>query len=47
MSQELLNLANKDENFIKNIITKDETWFLEYDVETKAQPSLWLSKGSP
>lgn len=26
VSQELLNLANEDENILKNIITGNETW---------------------
>jgi histone-lysine N-methyltransferase SETMAR len=47
VSQELLNQANKDENFLQNIITGDETWVYGYDVETKAQSSQWVSKGSP
>jgi hypothetical protein len=46
MSQELLNRANKDENFLKNIITGDEKWDYGYDVETKAQSSQWASEGS-
>jgi hypothetical protein len=44
---ELLNRANEDENFLKNIITGDETWVYGYNVETKAQSSQWMSKGSP
>ena len=35
MSQELLDRANDDDNFLKNIITGDETWVYRYDVETK------------
>jgi outer membrane lipoprotein-sorting protein len=37
VSQELLNQANEDENFLKNIINGDETWVYGYDIETKAQ----------
>lgn len=47
MSQELLDRANDDDNFLKNIITGDETWVYGYDVETKVQLSQWLSKTSP
>jgi len=36
-SQKLLANANGNENFLKNIITGDETWVYGYDVETKMQ----------
>jgi len=35
ISQELLDRVNIDENFLKTIITGDETWVYGYDVETK------------
>jgi len=47
VSQELLDRANDDDNFLKNIITGDETWVYGYDVETKVQSSQWVSKMSP
>ena len=47
ISQELLANANDNKNFLKNIITGDETWVYGYDVETKMQSSLCLGKGSP
>ena len=47
ISQELLANANGNENFLKNIITGDETWVYGYDVETKMQSSQWMGKGSP
>jgi len=47
ISQELLANANGNENFLKNIITGDETWVYGYDVETKMQLSQWMGKGSP
>jgi len=47
ISQELLANANGNENFLKNIITGDETWVYGYDVETKMQSSQWIGKGSP
>ena len=37
ISQELLANANGNVNFLKNIITGDETWVYGYDVETKMQ----------
>jgi hypothetical protein len=47
VSQELLAIANGNENFLKNIITGHETWVYGYDVETKMQSSQWMGKGSP
>jgi len=47
ISQKLLANANSNENFLKNIITGDETWAYGYDVETKMQSSQWMEKGSP
>ena len=47
ISQELLANANGNQNFLKNIITEDETWVYGYDVETKMQSSHWMGKGSP
>jgi len=35
ISQELLANAYGNENFLKNIITGDETWVYGYDAETK------------
>jgi len=47
VSQELLDRANDDDdNFLKNIITGDETWVYGYGVETKVQSSQWVSKTS-
>jgi hypothetical protein len=36
-SQELFDCSNADDNFLKNVITGDETWVYEYDIETRAQ----------
>ena len=47
ISQELLVNANGNENFLKNIITGDETWVYGCDVGTKTQSSQWMGKGSP
>ena len=45
ISQELLDRVSVDENFLKTIVTGDETWV--YDVETKAQSSQWVGQVSP
>lgn len=45
--EELLEMAHGDENFLKRIITGDETWVYGYDVETKVQSSQWKSTSSP
>jgi len=47
ISKELLASANGNENFLKKIITGDETWVYGYDVETKMQSSQWMGEGSP
>ena len=39
ISQELLDHVSINENFLKTILTGDETWVNGYDVETKAQSS--------
>jgi len=45
--QELLEMDNSNENFIKTIITDYETWVYGYDVETKVQLSQWKLQFSP
>ena len=42
ISKELLANANGNENFLKNIITGDETRVYVCDVETKMQSSMWM-----
>lgn len=44
---ELKNRISKDSNCIKSIITGDDTWFYEYDLESKVQSSQWKSANSP
>ncbi|GFU08358.1 FLJ37770-like protein [Nephila pilipes] len=48
-SEDLIAAANEDRNFLKTIVTGDESWCLEYDPETKRQSSEWtsLGKGRP
>ncbi|KAA1414566.1 hypothetical protein F0U47_20875, partial [Nocardioides antri] len=41
ISQELLNIVNDDPDFLKKVITGDESWVYGYDIETKAQSSQW------
>ena len=45
--QELFDRSNTDENFLKNVITGNETWVYGYDVETKVQSSQWMGKLLP
>ena len=47
VSQELFDRLNADENFLKNVITGDETWVYGYSVETKVQSLQWMGKLSP
>jgi transposase len=47
ISQELLHRVSVDENFLKTIVTGDETWVYGCDVETKAHSSQWVGQGSP
>ena len=47
VSQELFDRSNADENFLKNVITGDETWVYGYNVETKVQSSQWMGELSP
>ncbi|XP_050546887.1 uncharacterized protein LOC126908654 [Daktulosphaira vitifoliae] len=46
ISQELFERAETDLDFLKNIITGDETWIYGYDIET-SQSSQWKSTNSP
>ena len=47
ISEDMLDLANHDPEFIKTIITGDETWVYGYDPETKFQSSKWKHPESP
>ncbi|GFT41250.1 histone-lysine N-methyltransferase SETMAR [Nephila pilipes] len=44
-SEDLIAAADEDPNFLKTIVTADESWCLEYDPETKRQSSEWTSPG--
>jgi len=47
ISQELLDCVSVVANFLKTIVTGEETWVYGYDVETKAQSSQWVWQGMP
>jgi len=47
ITQELLNDVNDDPDLLKRVITGDETWVNDYDVETKAQSSQWKQPEEP
>ncbi|GFU37328.1 histone-lysine N-methyltransferase SETMAR [Nephila pilipes] len=44
-SEDLIAAADEDPNFLKTIVTGDESWCLEYDPETRRQSSEWTSPG--
>ena len=43
----LLEWIQSDRNFLKNMITGDETWIFEYNPETKRQSKEWHTSASP
>lgn len=47
IAQELLNIVNDDPDFLKKVITGDESWVYGYDIETKAQSSQWKRPEEP
>ena len=47
VAQDLLKTTNNDPDFLKKVITGDESWVYGYDPETKAQSSQWKSPESP
>ena len=44
---ELLEQVEADEELMERVITGDESWFIQYDPDTKRQSLEWCSKGSP
>jgi len=46
-SRDVVAAARNDPNFLKSIVTGDETWCFQYDPETKRQSAEWKSKNSP
>jgi len=47
VDRDLLQCADHDANFMKTIITSDESWVYGYNPQTKAQSSQWKTSGSP
>lgn len=45
--QENVNMCKHERKFFDNVITEDETWVSEYDLETKRQSSEWHTHSSP
>ena len=45
--KDMLDCVNHDSEFMKTIITGDETWVYDYDPETKFQSSQWKHLESP
>jgi len=43
----ILQNIESDPNFIENVITCDESWFFQYDQESKCQSMQWKSPISP
>ena len=47
VAEEMLANVTDHPTFIKRVITGDETWVYEYDVETAQQSSEWRAKNEP
>ena len=47
VSQDMLDYANTDPEFLNIVITGDESWVYGYDPETKVQSSQWQLSTSP
>ena len=47
VANDLIQTATNEPDFLKKVITGDESWVCGYDPETKAQSSQWKSSGSP
>jgi histone-lysine N-methyltransferase SETMAR len=47
VAHDMLECANNDLDFLKTVITGDESWVCGYDPETKAQSSQWKPRTSP
>ncbi|XP_026333857.1 protein GVQW3-like [Hyposmocoma kahamanoa] len=45
--RELLDLCERDPDFLDTVITGDETWVFEYDPETKRMSAEWHTSASP
>jgi hypothetical protein len=47
MSAEMLERLETEPDFLTGVITDDESWFVEYDPETKRQSEEWHTPQSP
>jgi len=47
VSQDMLDYANSDPEFLNIVTTGDDSWVYGYDPETKAQSSQWKHSTSP
>ena len=47
ITQDMLGNANSDPNYLKTVITRDETWVYGYNPEMKMQLSEWKHLISP
>ncbi|UYV61578.1 hypothetical protein LAZ67_1005355 [Cordylochernes scorpioides] len=45
--RDIISAYENDSNFLKSIVTGDETWCFQYDPKTKRQSAEWKSKNSP
>jgi len=47
IARDLFEPSCEDVQFLKNIVTGDESWVYRYDPETKQQSSQWKGPTSP
>ncbi|GFV53550.1 putative DD34D transposase [Trichonephila clavipes] len=47
VSKDLLERIEEEPHFFDNVITGDESWFFQYDSETKRQSNEWHTPQSP
>lgn len=47
VASDMLDRCNSDSTFMERIITGDETWVYEYDMQTSQQSSEWVAKNEP
>jgi hypothetical protein len=45
--RDIISAAENDPDFLKSIVTGDETWCFQYDPKTKRQSAEWKSSNSP
>ena len=47
VANNLIQTTTNEPDFLKKVVTGDESWVCSYDLETNAQLSQWKSPGSP